>query len=102
VTKAGEKTGEAVGTAAKKTGNVLSKTGEVINDAWITTKVKAKMAGDDPLKGSNIDVDTKDNVVTLSGTVPTEQARAYALAKAREIEGVKKVIDKLAVAPKTE
>ena len=100
--KAADKTGDALAKATEKTGQALSKTGEVITDTWITTKVKASFLGDDPLEGSRITVSTKDNVVTLDGTVQTEAARMHAVAKAKDIEGVKRVVDKLTVVPKTE
>jgi osmotically-inducible protein OsmY len=38
--------------------------------------------------------------VTLNGAVPTEAARAKALALAQEVEGVDKVVDKLKVTSK--
>jgi len=49
----------------------------------------------------NITVDSTDKVVTLSGAVPTAAARANAVKIANEVEGVKRVIDKLTVADKT-
>jgi hyperosmotically inducible periplasmic protein len=101
VDKAADKTGEGVSKAADKTGDAVAKTGEVIDDTWVTTKVKAKYVGEDSVEGSNISVETNHNVVTLSGTVPTETARAAALRIARETKGVKKVVDNLRVAPKT-
>ena len=36
-------------------------------DPGITTSVKSKLASDDMVKAYQIDVDTKDHVVTLSG-----------------------------------
>ena len=99
--KAADETVDALDKAAKATGKAVSKSGEVITDAWITTAVKSRFMGDEPLEGSRIDVDTKDNVVTLRGTVPTEAARTHAVTKARDTEGVKRVVDKLSVAPKT-
>ena len=38
-------------------------------DAGITTNVKTKMAADDTVKAYQIDVDTRNGVVTLSGAV---------------------------------
>jgi hyperosmotically inducible protein len=102
VDKAAEKTGEGVSKAADKTGDALAKTGEVVDDTWITTKVKSKYVGEDVLRGSDISVETNQNVVTLSGTAPTEAARAAALRMARETKGVKRVVDNLRIAPKTE
>lgn len=85
---------------ADKTKEGLSKTGEVITDGWITSRVHSKFVGEDLLKGSNIDVDTKDHVVTLNGTVMSAAARARAVAQAKEVEGVHRVIDRLTIGPK--
>ena len=75
----------------------MSKTGEKISDAWITTKVNWFFVGEDTLKGSRIDVDTKNNVVTLSGTVTSQAGRTRAVALAKQTEGVKDVVDRLTV-----
>jgi hyperosmotically inducible protein len=86
--------------AASKTKNAVSKTGEVITDAWITSRIKTKFVAQEVLRASAIDVDTKDNVVTLNGAVPNEAARAKALALAKEVEGVSRVVDNLKVTSK--
>ena len=75
----------------------LSRTGETINDAWITTKVHWFFVGADELKGSDINVDTKDHVVTLKGTVKSESGRAKAVALAKDTDGVKRVVDQLTI-----
>jgi hyperosmotically inducible periplasmic protein len=75
----------------------LSRTGESVNDAWITTKVNWFFVGADALKGSDINVDTKDHVVTLKGTVKSEAGRAKAIALAKDTEGVKRVVDQLTI-----
>lgn len=75
----------------------MSKTGDKISDAWITTKVNWFFVGEDTLKGSRIDVDTKNNVVTLSGTVTSQAGRTRAVALAKQTEGVKDVVDRLTV-----
>jgi len=75
----------------------LSRTGESINDGWILTKVKWFHTGADDLKGSDINVDVKDGVVTLKGTVKTEAGRAKAIALAKDTDGVKRVVDQLTI-----
>jgi osmotically-inducible protein OsmY len=75
----------------------LTKTGEKITDAWITTKVKWFFIGEDALKGSDINVDTKDHVVTLKGTVKTAAGRARAMELAKNTDGVTKVVDQLMI-----
>jgi hyperosmotically inducible periplasmic protein len=67
------------------------------SDPGITTEVKSKLAADDTVKAYQIDVDTKDRIVTLSGTVETAAARDQAVLIARQSDGVRDVVDRLAV-----
>jgi len=87
-------------TLMDRTKSGLSKTGEKIDDAWITTKVKWFFIGEDALKGSDIDVDTSQNVVTLKGTVASAAGKARAEELARDTEGVKRVVNTLTIGPK--
>jgi osmotically-inducible protein OsmY len=98
--KVGEKTKEGAEKVGEKTKEGLSKTGEVITDGWITSRVHSKFVGEDLLKDSNINVDTKDHVVTLNGTVMSAAGRARAVEQAKEVEGVKSVVDHLTIGPK--
>jgi osmotically-inducible protein OsmY len=98
--KVGEKTKEGAEKVVDKTKEGLSKTGEVITDGWITTRVKSKFVGEDLLKDSDINVDTKDHVVTLKGTVMSAAGRARAVSQAKEVEGVRRVVDQLTIGPK--
>jgi len=76
----------------------MNKTGEAITDAWITTKVKWFLAKDEGLKSvTSIDVDTKDNVVTLKGSVKTAGEKTRAVELANKADGVKRVIDQLII-----
>ena len=70
-----------------------------IKDAWLVMKVHSEMVDEDVLSGSNIDVDVKNGVVTLQGTVPSEAARSGAVAVAKANDGVKNVVDQLKIAP---
>ncbi|MEP7118960.1 MAG: BON domain-containing protein [Acidobacteriota bacterium] len=76
----------------------MSKTGEKITDAWITTKVHWFFVGEDLLKHSDINVDTKDHVVTLSGKVMSRDGRERAVLLAKDTDGVKRVVDNVTVA----
>jgi hyperosmotically inducible periplasmic protein len=98
--KVGEKTKEGAEKVGEATKDGLSKTGEVITDSWITSRVHSKFIGEDMLKDSDINVDTKDHVVTLRGTVMSAAAKARAVSEAKEVEGVKSVVDHLTVGPK--
>lgn len=69
---------------------------EFIDDAWITTKVKAMLLKDSGLAGLKVDVDTKDGVVTLSGHAKSGQQIDQAVRIASGIKGVKEVRNELA------
>jgi osmotically-inducible protein OsmY len=98
--KAGAKTKEESKKTAGKAKEIASDTGEEITDAWITTKVKTQFVGEDALKGSDINVDTNNHVVTLKGTVTSEAGRTRAVAIAKATKGVTRVVDDLTIAPK--
>ena len=98
--KVGEKTKEGAGKVVDKTKEGLSKTGEVITDGWITTRVHSRFVGEDLLKGSDINVDTSNHVVTLKGTVMSAAARTKAAAIAKDTEGVHRVVNQLTIGPK--
>lgn len=98
--KVGEKTKAVAGKVVDKTKEGLSKTGEVITDAWITTRVKSKFVGEDLLKDSDINVDATNHVVTLRGTVTSAAGRARAVEQAKEVEGVHQVVDRLTIGHK--
>lgn len=65
--------------------------GEVVDDTWITTKVKAELASTENLNSSGISVETKDGTVTLSGTIDDGIAKKKAIAAAESVKGVQKV-----------
>jgi hyperosmotically inducible periplasmic protein len=68
-------------------------------DAGVTTAVKTKMASDDTVKASEINVDTHNHVVTLNGTVGSQAEKERAVMIARNTKGVSNVVDDLTVGP---
>lgn len=84
-------------TVAERMKNGLSKTGDKIDDAWITTKIKWFFVGEDSLKDSHINVDTVNNVVTLKGTVTNAAGKARAEHLAEMTDGVKRVVNQLTI-----
>lgn len=71
--------------------------GEVIDDQWITTKIKTRLAATPGVSALRINVDTEKGVVSLTGTVSSKQEADKALQIARETKGVKGVVNKLKV-----
>lgn len=90
---------ETASQEAKETGRSA---GTAIKDSWLTLKVHSQFVPEDALEGSDIDVDTKAGVVTLTGTVPTQAGRTRAVALAKATDGVKSVNDRLRIAPDTD
>jgi osmotically-inducible protein OsmY len=84
-------------TLADRAKRGMRRSGEAIDDTWITTKVKWFFTGDSLLKGSNISVTTDHRVVELTGKVPTEAGRRRAVALATDTDGVTKVVDHLTI-----
>lgn len=66
-------------------------------DAGITTEVKANLAADETVSAFEIDVDTQEGIVTLTGEVESAAARQQAVQIARSTEGVTDVIDNLRI-----
>jgi len=73
--------------------------GDTLDDAWIHTKIVAKLIGNTQTPERKINVDVVNNEVTLRGTVDTVEARAEAERIAKETDGVKKVVNQLKVSP---
>lgn len=83
-----------------KTKEGVSKTGEVITDGWITTRVHQRFVGEGLLKNSDINVETDKHVVTLKGTVTNAAGRRRARTIAIQTEGVRRVVNRLTIGPK--
>ena len=68
------------------------------SDPGITTSVKTQLAADELVKAHEINVDTQDRVVTLTGVVERADEEAKAIEIARKTNGVVDVVDNIAVA----
>lgn len=71
--------------------------GETIDDAGITMRVKGSLLDDPLVKGMKIDVDTRQGVVYLTGTVHSSAEKNKAISLARQAEGVLDVQADLAI-----
>ena len=65
--------------------------GEVFDDSGITMSVKGRLLDDPLVKGLRIDVDTRDGVVFLTGSVGSDAERQKAIQLARDSKGVRDV-----------
>jgi len=97
--EAGRETRQEAREAGRETKAAARRTGNAITDSWITMKVHSQFVPEDALEDSDIDVETRAGVVTLTGTVATAAGKSRAVAIAKATEGVKSVSDRLRVAP---
>jgi hyperosmotically inducible protein len=77
--------------------SAVAGTSGVLDDAEISSKIKAKMVLDDYVKARSISVNTKDGTVTLRGVVRSVDEHERALTLARDTVGVTQVVDELRV-----
>jgi hypothetical protein len=92
-TKARE-TGAAIG---EKVATGANEAQRALAEMALQGKIKSKMALDELVKASAINIDSNNGLVTLTGTVRSEAERARAVQLARETAGVKSVNDRLVV-----
>jgi len=64
-------------------------------DSTITSQVQSKLSSMSTLKDADINANTSDGVVTLSGNVQSADEKAQAEAAAKSVKGVKSVDNQL-------
>lgn len=68
-------------------------------DNFIYDTVREKLAGDAIVKGGAVDVEVKDGVVTLKGSVQEPKQKTRAESLARKVKGVKSVVNNIQIVP---
>jgi osmotically-inducible protein OsmY len=71
--------------------------GENVEDAKITAAVKTKLAGEKPATLTKVDVDTNKGTVYLTGNVENAAVKARATELARQVAGVREVVNNLSI-----
>jgi hyperosmotically inducible protein len=72
-------------------------TGEMIDDSVITAKVKTELIRDEFVKARDVNVDTFRGTVQLSGFVERDEQKARAAEIARQVNGVRDVVNNITV-----
>jgi hyperosmotically inducible protein len=83
--------------AACTSSRTSESTGQYVDSAAITSKVKAALLGDAGLKAFDIEVETYKDVVQLSGFVDDERLKSRAGELAAGVSGVRSVHNNLIV-----
>ena len=71
----------------------------IVDDAAISTKIKAEYAKDKQVSALRINVDTDKGVVTLRGTAKSKEEADKAVSIAKNISGVSAVTSEIKVEP---
>ena len=87
---------QEVRTEAKQATNA---TANVVDNAALTTKVKAALIADEMVKGTQINVDSNSGTVKLTGTVDTPAQLARAVEVAKGVSGVQRVENNMTSSP---
>ncbi len=88
-----------VGPVSTGVATLIETANKRLSNAWTTTKVKAALVLSKRVTAGDVDVESRGGEVTLTGKVPTPQAKAAALSLTADIAGVEQVIDQLSIAP---
>jgi hyperosmotically inducible protein len=88
---------QAMNDAQMSASRAADTTAQVSTDMAITAKVNAALAVDDKLKATQINVDTREGQVTLTGQAPDAQSRERATTLVSAVDGVKQVNNQLVV-----
>ncbi len=94
-----DEAGQKITGTAEKAREEAAKAGAAVDDAAITTRIKAAFLAESGLKTLQINVDTVKGVVTLSGSVATQAQSDLASTMARGVSGVSEVTNNLVVTP---
>lgn len=73
--------------------------GESLEDAWIHAKIRSKLLAEGEFPGGSLNVDVKDQAVTLRGSVSNSADKAKAEQIAKTTDGVKSVRNQVVIKP---
>jgi len=66
-----------------------------VSDDLIVDQVRIKLSGDAEVKGGALQVESKQGVVTLAGSVESQRQKDKAAKLAKKVKGVKQVINNI-------
>jgi hypothetical protein len=106
----GEKTGGKLDEAGRSIKKGLQEVGETIRGQYakaresvhnmgVASRVYGRLHWDKALHSSTLDIDVKNGIATLRGSVPDSKARLKAVDLAADTVGITKVVDQLTILP---
>ncbi|PKK88599.1 MAG: hypothetical protein CVV64_18070 [Candidatus Wallbacteria bacterium HGW-Wallbacteria-1] len=81
--------------AGEKMGTALKKTGKVVSDGWITTKISTVFAFNRHVNPLNVRVKTRNGEVVLYGNARTQAEYDMAEKIAQNVDGVVRIVNRL-------
>jgi hyperosmotically inducible protein len=104
----GEKAGEKLDSVGRKIKRGLNKAEDAVREGFhktrdsvhsmgVAARVYGRLHWDKSLTSSTLNVKVEEGVATLTGSVPTAEARTKAVNLAADTVGVNKVVDELTV-----
>ncbi len=72
-------------------GSNATNSGDFMSDAWITSRIKAQLLGDELSSGFEVSVESVDGWVTLSGSLVDREAVEHVRNLVEDVEGVRGV-----------
>ncbi|MBN2284268.1 MAG: BON domain-containing protein [Deltaproteobacteria bacterium] len=75
--------------------------GGIVDDAALSTEVKARLIDEPAVRARNIDVDVLEGIVTLTGMVETQEEATRAFQTAAAVPGVRSVKNDLQIGSRT-
>jgi osmotically-inducible protein OsmY len=105
-----ERAGEQIDKAGQNLKKKLQQAGDSIRNQFeqarrsvhsmsIESRVYGRLHWDKALQGSTLNLEMKNGIVTLQGSVPNSEAKLKAVELARDTVGITQVIDQLAIQP---
>lgn len=71
--------------------------GQVLNDTILTSKIRTELLKDPDIRSTNIDVDTINNVITLTGIVGSQNEKNKVLGIVDRLADNRRIINNLSV-----
>ncbi len=72
-------------------------TEQVLNDTILTSKIRTELIKEPDIRSTNIDIDTYNNIVTLTGIVSSQSEKDRVLYTVQKVSGNRQVVDNLIV-----
>jgi hyperosmotically inducible protein len=72
--------------------------GQVLDDTILTSKIRTELIKDPDIRSTNIDVDTINNIITLTGIVKSQKEKNRALYIVQKVAGNRRIVNNLTVA----